>query len=210
MSRKLVNALRVLAEDHALLLLGQLDLEDGLWIVEIPVRIIGREEEAIPADPFDDTQQIVGALGLFHRLRREPDMLADVFGRRPFQMRNLAAHLLPMLIEPPAQWRNPSETTFDQHELQPFEALEHAFQDHAGEDAHDDIGEGLVLLEIEGGPTRRRRCETAAETRDMQPERQVVALACFVDRPIARPTQRLDGARRETHLDEAAVARTTL
>src|SRR3979409_2289895 len=52
-SRQPVQGLGVVADHVALLPLGRLELEDVLRMVEVPMRIVGREHHAVPADPCD-------------------------------------------------------------------------------------------------------------------------------------------------------------
>jgi hypothetical protein len=43
-------------------------------------------------------------------------MLADHFRRRAGEMRDLVAHALPVLVEPPAKRQQPAEAAFDHHD----------------------------------------------------------------------------------------------
>src|SRR5580700_2728929 len=72
------HALGVVGEDHPPLSVGDIHFQHHPGVVEIPVRVIRREQQAVPADPLDRAGQILGPLGLFHRLGRVPDMLADI------------------------------------------------------------------------------------------------------------------------------------
>src|SRR3954471_19758546 len=49
----------------------------GAGIVEIPMRVVGGEEDPVPADPFHDVREVLAALRLLHRLGRDPDVVAD-------------------------------------------------------------------------------------------------------------------------------------
>src|SRR6185437_15451810 len=69
-----VERQRVLAEHHAFLLLSQRRLEGIARVVLIPVRIVGGEHDAVPADPLAGCQQIFRPFGLLDRLRRDPDV----------------------------------------------------------------------------------------------------------------------------------------
>src|SRR6201996_3031761 len=67
-----VERQRVLAEHHPLLLFGQRRLEGVARIVLVPMRIVGREHDAIPADPLAGGQQIFRSLRFLDRLRGYP------------------------------------------------------------------------------------------------------------------------------------------
>src|SRR5208337_3390357 len=58
-SLQTIERQRVLAEHHPLLLLRQRRLEGVARIVLIPMRIIGGEHDAVPADPLAGRQQIL-------------------------------------------------------------------------------------------------------------------------------------------------------
>src|SRR5579872_1657845 len=62
-----INRLGVLQEDAALLHLGHLDRQRVGRIVEIPMRIVGGEQHAVPAHPFDRVCQMLARFRLFHR-----------------------------------------------------------------------------------------------------------------------------------------------
>src|SRR5271166_4702451 len=113
-SLQAVERQSVLAEYHPLVLLGQRRLEGVTRIVLVPVRIVGREHDAVPTDPLTRRQQILGPLRLLDRLRRHPDVGADVFRRQPFQMRHFLAQPLVVLVEPPCQRGQPGEAAFHQ------------------------------------------------------------------------------------------------
>src|SRR4051794_35764354 len=78
---QLVDRTRVGVEDFCALGLGQRRLEGEARIVKIPVRIVRREQEPVDADPFDHRAQMFCVVRLVDRLRGEPEMLADIFGR---------------------------------------------------------------------------------------------------------------------------------
>src|ERR1700741_4451183 len=114
---------RIGVEDLAALLVRQRRLESEARVVEIPMRVVRGEQEAIDADPFDQLTQMPRLVGLVDWLGREPEMLADVFRRLALQMRHLAAEARKMLVHPPHGRRNPAEAAFDEHDLQLREAL---------------------------------------------------------------------------------------
>src|SRR5882724_1283709 len=111
-SRQVVQRARVVPEHLALLRLGHRKLEDVLRMVEVPVRIVGREHQPVPAEPLDHLGEVLRVFRLLDRLGGEPDMLADVFRRRALDVRRLAPHPLPMLVHPPAKRRRPGEAAF--------------------------------------------------------------------------------------------------
>src|ERR1700744_522434 len=83
-----VERQRVLAEHHPLMLFGQRRLEGVARIVLIPMRIVGGEHDAVPTDPFAGGQQVFGALGLFDRLRRHPDIRTYILRRQALEVRH--------------------------------------------------------------------------------------------------------------------------
>src|SRR3954453_1826210 len=95
-SLQAVERQRVLAEHHPLMLLGQRRLEGVARIVLVPVGIIGGEHYAVPADPLARGKQILRPLRLLYRLRRNPDVVADVFRRQLLQMQPFPA--LPLVV----------------------------------------------------------------------------------------------------------------
>src|SRR4051812_35899244 len=84
---ELVDRAGISAEDLLSLGLRQRRLEGEARVVEIPVRIVRREQETIDADPFDQRAQVPGFVRFVDRLRREPEMLADIFRRLALEMR---------------------------------------------------------------------------------------------------------------------------
>jgi len=102
-------------------------------IVEIPVRIIGREHQPVrqPGRVLQQLQKLPRLVRLLHRLRRQPEVLTDVLRRRLLQLRHLLLELLPGRVEPSGQRRQPGEAALDQHDLQRRELLEDALTDEA-------------------------------------------------------------------------------
>src|SRR5713226_5748614 len=94
---KLVKRAGVAVEDLGPFRFRQRRLESETRIVEIPMRIIRREQQAIDADPFDQRSQVPRLIGLVDRLRREPEMLPHIFGRTPLEMRDFGAEAFEML-----------------------------------------------------------------------------------------------------------------
>src|SRR3954467_11255480 len=84
---ELVDRAGVGPEDLRSLGLGQRRLEGEAWVVEIPVRIVRREQQPIDADPFDQRSQVPCLVGLVDRLRREPEMFVNIFRRLALEMR---------------------------------------------------------------------------------------------------------------------------
>src|SRR6478609_8444489 len=95
---ELVDCARVGVEDLAALGFGQRRLEGVARIVEIPVRIVRREQQAVDADPFDQRAQMFCLVRFVDWLRREPEILLHIFRRLSLEMRHLAAERLEMPI----------------------------------------------------------------------------------------------------------------
>src|SRR5207253_7061471 len=102
---ELVERTRIAVEDFPALGLRQRRLEGKARIVEIPVRIIRREQQAVGADPLDQRAQMLAFVGLVDRLRREPEMLLHIFRRPALEMRHLAAEGFEMPVHPPGSRR---------------------------------------------------------------------------------------------------------
>src|SRR3954454_21954708 len=62
-SGEAVHAAGVVAVDHLLFFGGHADFEGEFGVVHVPVRVVGGEEDALPADPVEDGAEVAGALG---------------------------------------------------------------------------------------------------------------------------------------------------
>src|SRR3984893_14352148 len=98
--RKTVKLQRVVQIKRFALGLADAGRQHPRWIVIIPVRIVGREQQLVPADPVDHVEQMIAPLRIFHRLRGPIDVVADIFRRGTFYVRHLALQPLPALVEP--------------------------------------------------------------------------------------------------------------
>src|SRR6266481_6192629 len=78
---KLVNRAGIAAEDFLPFGLRQRRLERKTRIVEIPMRVVRREQQAVGADPIDQRAQMFCLIRLVNRLRREPKVLLHIFRR---------------------------------------------------------------------------------------------------------------------------------
>src|SRR5581483_2447970 len=94
-----IDRLAVAGEDLAGALARQVGREGAEGIVEVPVRVVGGEQQPVPADPFHGAGEVRAVVRLLHGLGGEPDVLADVFRRPPLQVRNLRAQALVELVE---------------------------------------------------------------------------------------------------------------
>src|SRR4051795_5577922 len=112
---ELVDCARVGVEDLPALGFRQRRPEGEPRIVEIPVRIVRGEQQALDADPFDQRAQMLRLVRLVDWLRREPEMLLHILGWTLFQMRHLAAKALEVLFHPPRRRGNPAEPALDEH-----------------------------------------------------------------------------------------------
>src|SRR5262245_12770618 len=126
-----IKRLGVAAIDLVAALLAETRRQRQEWIVEVPVRVVAGEQDLVPADPLHHVEDVIGLLRFLHRLGRDPEMLAQIFRRRLAQMRDLVLHALPVLVEPPAERRDPGETRLDQYDLELGVALEHTLNDQA-------------------------------------------------------------------------------
>src|SRR5215218_5333643 len=111
---ELVDGACVGAEDLAALGFRQRRLEGVARIVEVPVGIIRREQQAFDADPLDQRTQMFCFVRLVDRLRREPEMLLHIFRRLSLEMRHLAAEGVELPVHPPGRGRDPAEPAFDE------------------------------------------------------------------------------------------------
>src|ERR1700733_13234418 len=81
--------------------LAERRLESKARIVEIPMRIVRRKQQAIDADPFHQRAQMLRFIRLVHRLRGEPEMLPHIFRGLALEMRHFGAEAFEVLIHPP-------------------------------------------------------------------------------------------------------------
>src|ERR1700675_3785204 len=125
MESELIERAGVAVEDFGPFHLSQRRLEGETRIIEIPMRIIRREQQAIDANPFDQRTQVFCFVGLVDRLGREPEMLPDIFGRTPLEVRDFRAEAFEMLVHPPHRRWNPAEPAFDEYDLEARETLGH-------------------------------------------------------------------------------------
>src|SRR6266849_442344 len=147
---KLVQRAGVAAEDPGPLHLRQRRLESKARIVEIPMRIIGREQQTIDADPIDQRSQVPCLVRLIDRLGGEPEVLAHIFGRTPLEVRDFVTEALEMLVHSPHGRGNPAEAAFDEHELEARETLGNALDHQACELGSHRMRIRLMLLGVVG------------------------------------------------------------
>src|SRR5438094_764405 len=76
---------------------GERQRQGARGVVEVPMRIVGGEQQPVPADPLDVVDEMLARLGLLRRLGGDPNVVADIFGGRPAEMRRLVAHAAPDL-----------------------------------------------------------------------------------------------------------------
>src|SRR4051794_33330982 len=126
---QLVERTRIGVEDLCAFCFRERRLEGEARIVEIPVRIVRGEQQPVRPDPVDHRTQMFCIVRLVDRLRREPEVLADIFGRPALEMRHLIAESVKMLVHPPGGRRNPSKAAFDEYDFQTWKTLGHAL-DH--------------------------------------------------------------------------------
>src|SRR5262245_26354767 len=112
-----VNLLRIVAEDRAALGFTQGDLDGTTRIVIVPVRIVARVDDTIPADPIEDGTQVLRVLRLFDRLCRVPKIAVQVLRWLELKVWNLTPHLCDVGVEPPTEGRNPGKAALDQNDL---------------------------------------------------------------------------------------------
>ncbi len=134
-----------------------------------------------------------------------PDIGADVIGRRPAHMRHLAPQRPPYRVQAPRQSRGPGKTSFDQHDLQRGNTLEHAFENHAGKKRLLRLRVPDHLLEIMRAPPTAGD-GPAAITEGVHPDRQAGCGRRLIDRPVAPRAERFGRAAQQQHLGEIRVA----
>src|SRR6266566_8288937 len=168
------------------------------------MRIISREQELVPADPVDQFEQMIAPLGVLHRLRGPPDMIADRVRRSPLHMRHLAPEPLPVAVEPPRQRRRPAEAGLDHDHLQSGKALEYAFQHEARKRRLLALRMADHFLDVEARPAGGRDW-IAAEAEGMHADGKACFLRRLIDRPVAALAERLDIAAEQQHLNEILI-----
>src|SRR5204863_8367044 len=126
-----IERARIPGIDFVALLLGEPGRQRPEWIVKIPVRIVARKQDLVPADPVHHLDHMIRVLGFLHRLGRYPEMLAQIFRWRPAQMRDFILHAFPVLVEPPAKRRDPGKARSNKHDLELGITLEYPLDDKA-------------------------------------------------------------------------------
>ena len=114
-------------------------------------------------------------------------------------MRHLAAEAFEMLVHSPHRRRDPPESALDEHDLQPREALRHAFDNQTRQRRRHRMRIRLVLLGVVGRPAAAGRRVTAI-TADVNADGQPKLLGAGVNRPVAMAPERLVGAWRNIDL----------
>src|SRR5262245_41240198 len=107
-----VDLLRIAAEDRPALGFAHGDLDGETRVIIVPMRIVARVDDTVPADPIEDGAQILRVLRLLDRLRRVPQIAVQILRRLELEMRDLAPHLGDVGVESPAERGNPGEAAF--------------------------------------------------------------------------------------------------
>src|ERR1700683_2257723 len=108
-SGKSIKGARVAGIDPLAALLAQVLRHGDEWIVEIPVRVVGREQDAVEADRLHNLDEMGRIVRPLHRLGRHPEMLAQILRRWPFDLRQARTHALPIAIEAMTEGGNPAK-----------------------------------------------------------------------------------------------------
>src|ERR1700733_12549261 len=108
-SLRRIEPVCVAEQEGGLLFLGQSQRHRGQGIIVVPMRIVGRKQQPIEADPVDGVAQMDGWVRLFHRLRRHPDLVAQILARQTLEVRGFAAQRRTYLVEPPGERRHPGK-----------------------------------------------------------------------------------------------------
>src|SRR5262249_6105623 len=110
---------------------------DELGRIAVPMREIAGEHQHPPrVEHLQHPVEMLRRVRLLDWLRGEQHMLGDDLARRPVEPWRGLPQRLPVLVETPEQRRQPGDAALDQHELQRWELLEHAFGDQADQVRH--------------------------------------------------------------------------
>ena len=209
LTRQPVDRLGVGGEDLAAALGREAGGEGAEGVVEVPVRVVGGEQETIPADQLHHVEEVPRLGGLLDRLGGDPDVLADVLRRLALEVGDLAAHALEQPVEAPGQRRQPREAALDEHHLELREALEHALDDEARDHGLARGGMPGALLHVVGRPAGAG-VGMAAGAEHVQRHGQPVPLGRLVDRPVAAVARGLRAARQHEDLRVGRIGRAAL
>src|SRR6185437_15025897 len=95
--------------------------------LELPVRIVGREQDhVLGADMVEDALEPSLLRRFIHRLQGEAYMIAHDPCWRPVNPRRLGADAAPGLVEAPQESRQPGDSAFDEHYLERRKFDKHA------------------------------------------------------------------------------------
>ena len=97
-------------------------------------------------------QELLRAMWLLDGLRRQPEVLGEVLGWQPLQVRDLVAQLGPGSVQSPGQWWDPRKAALDQHDLERWELLEDALADQADDLRLKRGGHTGVIFQVHGWP----------------------------------------------------------
>ena len=120
-------------EDAAPLRLGHLDRQSVRGIVEVPVRIVGGEQHAVPAHPVDRIRQMLRGSGSSTGCVVNQTLLRMYSDGTRFRCGSSRRSFANCRSIRQAMRRRPGEAGLDQHHLQRREAFEHALEDQAGQ-----------------------------------------------------------------------------
>ena len=99
--------------------------------------------------PAQELQHLLALGRDFERLGREPDVLGNVLARKPAQPWHLASQAFIVSVATPKQARQPSRSSFDEQQAQPWEFIENSVADERDEMGHHCLGPERVRLEVE-------------------------------------------------------------
>ncbi len=184
---------------------GRNHVRDRVIGVELPVRVVAREEkQLVRAHLLHELLKGFGRGGTVERLRRQAHLITHDLERRTVYPGDFHPQPLPELVEVPDVRGQPRHARLDQHHAQLGKLGEHAFADEARELRLE--GERLVdvVLGVIGGPADRRgRVPEAAAGVDA--DGQPVPRRGRIDRPVVAAPERRLAADQHQHLHEALV-----
>ena len=178
---------------------------EGVGAVEMPVRVVGGEQQhVVVADLVEDARHAGGVGRRVGGLQGDAHVFADELGGRAVDPGHFGAHAAPGLVGAPEEIRQPGEAGFDQHDAESGEFGEHALMDQAQQLGLEGLGVADDILEVVGGPAIAGG-GVAGGAAGVDADRQAVARGGLEDRPVLPLAERGVADGEQQHLHETGI-----
>src|SRR5579884_30970 len=133
-------------------------LEDHIWSIVVPVRVVTGEAEVVREVILDHPHQVALAAGLIDGLGREEEPVVQIVARPGLDPGTVGTQLPPGLVHPPAHGNGPCEAPLDPHELEVRVTVQCPVEDQAGDAGPGDLSPFDVALDVAlGDPAGEHR-----------------------------------------------------